>query len=97
MILLFFSAIGAASLAFVYKFFRVLKSDKNADTLDNEETAFRTSLREEVKELREENCRLTKDKLVLLERAVKAETQLEHIKQKCLECRFRLNGEEHND
>lgn len=92
-----FGAIASAVIALGYKFLRIIKSDRTADTLDNEETAFRLSLREEVKELRESNCKLTREKLEILERAIKAEAQLEHIKQKCLECRYRLAGEEHND
>lgn len=88
-----FTAVGASLIALGYKFLRIIKSDRTHEQVDAEETAFRLSLREEVKALREMNCLLVREKLDLLERAVKAEAENEHRKQKCLECRFRLESE----
>ncbi len=81
-----FSAIATALVALLYKFFRILKSDKTADAIDSDEQALRLSLREECKGLRESNFQLMREKIELLERAVKAEAQVDYLRQKCIDC-----------
>ncbi len=85
-------AIGASLVTLLYKFFRILKSDKTSDAIDSDEQQFRLSLREECKSLRDSNFELMREKIELLERAVKAESQTEYLQKKCEECFRRLNG-----
>ncbi|MEI2780952.1 MAG: hypothetical protein V9H25_06675 [Candidatus Competibacter sp.] len=89
-----FSAIGGSLVAFGYKFFRILKRDKSDDSIDSDEQALRLSLREECKMLRENNFTLINEKLLLLERAVKAESERDYLKQKCDICGHKLREEE---
>lgn len=85
------AAAVAALLAFVYKFFRIIKNDKNLDSIDSDEQALRMSLREEVKLMRETTILLQKEKLELLERAVKAESRVLYLEEKCSECVHKMN------
>ena len=48
----------AAVLAFVYKLWRILKTDRKEDNLDNAERSLRDELRDEVKTLKEEIVKL---------------------------------------
>lgn len=85
-------AVVGSALTLLYKFFRILKNDKTSDQIDSDEQAFRRSLREECKSLRESNFELMRDKIELLERAVKAEAHTEYLTKKCEECYRRING-----
>lgn len=48
----------AAVMAFIYKLWRILKTDRKEDSLDNAERSLRDELREEVKLLKEEVTKL---------------------------------------
>ena len=88
-----FSAVGTALIAFAYKFFRILKSDKNTDDILSSEKDFRISLREECKSLRESNALLTNEKIDLVSRLARAEAQVEYLKQKCDICGHKTGNE----
>lgn len=50
--------VSVAVLAIFYKVWRILKSDRKVDDLDNNERSFREELRKEISELRQEKQRL---------------------------------------
>lgn len=85
-------AVVGSALTLLYKFFRILKNDKTSDQIDSDEQQFRLSLREECKALRDQNYQLCRDKLDLIERAVKAEAECSFLEKKCEECYRRING-----
>lgn len=77
-------------LALGYKAIRIIKSDKTSDAIDSDEQQFRLSLREECKALREQNYQLCQEKILLIERAVRAESERDYLIKKCEECIHKL-------
>ena len=57
----------AAVMAFAYKLWRILKTDRKEDNLDNAERSLRDELREEVKSLKEEVAKLREQITALAE------------------------------
>ena len=56
---------GGAALAFLYKIWRILQSDRKIDDLDSAERLFRVEMRDEIKTLKEDKrkCEEEKEKL----------------------------------
>lgn len=56
---------GGAALAFLYKIWRILQSDRKVDDLDSAERLFRVEMRDEIKTLKEDKrkCEEEKEKL----------------------------------
>jgi hypothetical protein len=55
-------ATGSAALAFLYKIWRILQSDRKVDSLDNAERSFRDEMREEIKALKDDRRRCEEGK-----------------------------------
>jgi hypothetical protein len=57
--------LGGAAMAFLYKIWRILQSDRKVDNLDNAERSFREEMRDEIKTLKEDKrkCEDEKEKL----------------------------------
>lgn len=56
--MLYGGTVVAAASAMIYKIWRILKSDRNADNLENAERSFREEMREEIRKLKEDNRKL---------------------------------------
>lgn len=56
---------GAAALAFLYKIWRILQTDRKVDNLDNAEREFRDEMRDEIKSLKDDKrkCEDEKERL----------------------------------
>jgi hypothetical protein len=89
------SILGAATvgiITLVYKFIRMLKSDRNSDQVDNEEKEFRIMLGVELKELRESNQKLLLEKAELLAKISELTVRVEWLTNNCELCRNRQSG-----
>ena len=74
------TGIGAASvaiIAFVYKFYRMIKSDNKGDALDADEKSFRDMLRDELEAAKNKLDALYAENNELQTRLAKCETKLE--------------------
>lgn len=54
----------AAGSAFLYKIFRILKTDRNADAMTKDEKSFRSDILAEAKQYRIDNERLIKEQII---------------------------------
>ena len=53
---------GGAALAFLYKIWRILQSDRKIDDLDSAERLFRVEMRDEIKTLKEDKRKCEEEK-----------------------------------
>lgn len=54
--------LGSAALAFLYKIWRILQSDRKVDNLDNAERSFREEMRCEIKTLKDDRRKCEEEK-----------------------------------
>lgn len=80
-----------AAIAFIYKFFRLLRSDRSSDQINKEESDFREILRTEIKELKETNHKLMIERSELLVRIAALDAKVAYLTEKCDICRLRIN------
>lgn len=69
-------ATGGAALAFLYKIWRILQSDRKVDNLDNAERSFRDEMRDEIKSLKEDRRNCEEEKLKMYEEMHRIQKQI---------------------
>lgn len=85
-------ATGVAALAFLYKIWRILQSDRKEDDLDSAERTFRNEMREEIKSLKEDRHQCEEEKNILYKQIFEFQKQLANF-----QAAFRLCHSSHPD
>lgn len=80
---------GGAALAFLYKIWRILQSDRKVDDLDNAERSFREEMRTEIKELKEDRHKLTEEREKLYEHIHTLQVQISEFRSSIAVCALR--------